>query len=320
MKAIVVARPGDPSVLELREVEGPTPQRGEVRVRIHATAVNRADLLQRRGLYPAPPDAPADIPGLEYAGVVDAVGEAVTELSVGDRVLGLAGGGTYAEQIVLPARTVVRMPDGLSFTDAAALPEATVTAWDAMVEQGGLTSGERLLVHAVGSGVGTAAVQIARALGASVVGTSRTESKLARAAALGLDRGVLTPSPTFATEVGEVDVVLDLVGGPYVAESLRCLAPLGRHVLVGLTAGRTAELDLGLLLRKRLRLFGTVLRARPLEEKIVAMQRFARHVLPLVARGAVRPVVEQVLPLAAAADAHRLVEADQSFGKVVLCC
>lgn len=320
MKAIVVARPGDPSVLELREVETPSPQRGEVRVRIHATAVNRADLLQRRGLYPAPPDAPADIPGLEYAGVVDAVGEAVTELAVGDRVLGLAGGGTYAEHIVLPTRTVVRMPDGLSFTDAAALPEATLTAWDAMVEQGGLTSGERLLVHAVGSGVGTAAVQLARAMGASVVGTSRTESKLTRAAALGLDRGVLAPSPTFAGEVGEVDVVLDLVGGPYVAESLRCLAPLGRHVLVGLTGGRTAELDLGLLLRKRLRLFGTVLRARPLEEKIVAMQRFARHVLPLVARGVVRPVVEQVLPLAVAADAHRLVEADQTFGKVVLAC
>ncbi len=320
MKAIVIARPGEPEVLELREVPDLVAQRGEVRVRVHATAVNRADLLQRRGFYPAPADAPADIPGLEYAGVVDALGEGVTGLAVGDRVLGLAGGGTYAEQVVLPARTVVRMPEGLSFEDAAALPEACITAFDAMVDQGGLAAGERVLVHAVGSGVGTAALQIAHALGATVVGTSRTASKLERATALGLDQGVLARGPKFAEEVGEVDLVLDLVGGAYVAESLRCLAPRGRHVLVGLTGGRTTELDLGLLLRHRLRLFGTVLRARPLEEKITAMQRFAKHVLPLVARGLVRPVVEQVLPLAQASEAHRLMEADQSFGKLVLSC
>ncbi|MBK7397542.1 MAG: NAD(P)H-quinone oxidoreductase [Myxococcales bacterium] len=320
MKAIVITRPGEPEVLELREVQDPVAQRGEVRVRIHATAVNRADLLQRRGLYPAPPDAPADIPGLEYAGVIDAVGEGVTGLAVGERVLGLAGGGTYAERIVLPARTVVRMPEGLSFEDAAALPEACITAFDAMVDQGGLSAGERVLVHAVGSGVGTAALQIAHALGATVVGTSRTASKLERATALGLDQAVLAREPKFAEAVGEVDLVLDLVGGAYVGESLRCLAPRGRHVLVGLTGGRTTELDLGLLLRNRLRLFGTVLRARPLEEKITAMQRFGKHVLPLVARGLVRPVVEQVLPLARASEAHRLMEADQSFGKLVLSC
>jgi NADPH2:quinone reductase len=322
MKAIVIARPGGPEVLELREVEEPRPGRGEVRVRVRATAVNRADLLQRMGAYPAPPDAPPDIPGLELAGEVDAVGEGVVELAPGDRVFGLCGGGAYAEAVVVPARTAIAMPAGLSFTDGAAVPEAFITAWDALVTQAGLAAGETVLVHAVGSGVGTAAVQIARAIGARSIGTARTADKLARARALGLDHGVLVEDGKFAAAVMEAsagaDVVLELVGGSHLVEDLACVAPRARIMLVGLLAGARADVDLRVVLNKRLRLTGTVLRARPLEEKIAASQAFARHVVPLLARGVLRPIVDRVLPLAAAGEAHGYVASNQGFGKVVL--
>jgi putative PIG3 family NAD(P)H quinone oxidoreductase len=324
MRAVVITRPGGPEVLELRELPAPAPSRGEVRVRVRATAVNRADLLQRLGLYPAPPDAPADIPGLEYAGEVDAVGEGTHELAVGDRVFGLVGGGAYAESLVVHERAAAPMPPSLSFTDAAAIPEAFITAWDALVAQARLAAGESVLVSAVGSGVGTAAVQIARAIGARSVGTARTASKLERARALGLDEGVLAPDGKFADAVLRAtggrgaDVVLELVGGGYLGEDLRCAATGARLVLVGLMAGARTEVDLAAVLRKRLALYGTVLRSRPLEEKIAAMRAFARHVVPLVHAGALRPVVDRVLPLAAAAEAHAYVAANDSFGKVVL--
>lgn len=318
MKAIVITRPGRPEVLELREVPSPTPARGEVRVRVHATAINRADLLQRMGAYPAPADAPQDIPGLEYAGVIDALGEGVTGWQVGDRVFGLCGGGSYAEQLVTHARAVARIPEGLSFTDAAALPEAFITAWDAMVTQAHLGAGETVLISAVGSGVGCAAVQLARAIGARSVGTARTAGKLERARALGLDLGVVPDDGRFAKAVGAPDVILELVGGAYLAEDLACIASRGRLVLVGLMAGARAELDLGLVLRKRVSLIGTVLRSRPLEEKIAAMQAFSRHVVPLIARGTIAPVVDRVMPFEEAAAAHAFVASNESFGKVVL--
>jgi len=324
MRAIVIDQPGGPEVLVLREVPTPVPVRGEVRVRVRATAVNRADLLQRIGQYPAPADSPADIPGLEYAGEIDAVGEGVSDLKVGDRVFGLAGGGTYAEQLVVHARTVAKMPEGLSFTEAAAIPEAFITAWDAMVTQGGLIAGETVLISAVGSGVGTAAVQLARAIGARSVGTARTATKLARAHALGLDDGVVAENGRFsagvlqATSGRGVDVILELVGGAYLAEDLACSAPQARIVLVGLLAGRGVELDLGVVLRKRLRIQGTVLRSRPLEEKIAATQAFARSVVPLVARKVVHPVIDRVMPLADAGEAHRHMATNEGFGKLVL--
>jgi putative PIG3 family NAD(P)H quinone oxidoreductase len=321
MRAIVIGKFGGPEVLELRDVPAPAPERGEVRVRIHATAVNRADLLQRLGHYPAPADAPQDIPGLEFAGVVDALGPGVTELAVGDRVFGLAGGGAYAEQIVVHARTMAKMPDGMSFTDAAAIPEAFITAWDAMVTQAQFGPGETVLITAVGSGVGTAAVQIARAIGARSIGTARTGDKIAPARALGLDEGVVPDDGKFADAVsalGGAHVALELVGGSYVAEDIACLLPRGRLVLVGLLAGRSVEADLGALLRKRLTVIGTVLRARPLEEKIAVAQAFARHVVPLFARKALRPVIERVLPLDQAAEAHRAMATNEGFGKFVL--
>ncbi len=323
MRAIVITGKGGPEVLDQRDIPSPVPQRGEVRVRVRATALNRADLLQCLGVYPAPADAPADIPGLEYAGEVDAVGEGVTEWDVGDRVFGLVGGGSYAEQLVTPARAVARLPDRLSWTEAAAVPEAFITAYDAMVTQGRLTAGETVLINAVASGVGTAAVQIARAIGARPVGTTRTAGKLADLDQLGLAAGVVVEDGTFAKQVkaaagGPVDLVLELVGGPYVPESCRALDKQGRLVLVGIMAGNKAEIDLGLVLRNRLQVTGTVLRSRPLEQKIDAMQAFARHLVPLFERGLLRPVVDRVFPLDGARDAHAYMRTNASTGKVVL--
>lgn len=330
MRAIVVTKPGGPEVLELREVPDPSPAPGQARVRVRACGVNRADLLQRLGGYPAPADAPPDVPGLEIAGEVDAVGEGTRDVAIGDRVFAVVSGGAYAERVVVHARTLARLPEGLSFTDAASLPEAFVTAYDAMVVQAGLSAGETVLVHAAGSGVGTAAVQIARAIGARAVGTARTEDKLGRARALGLAEAIVpeivsgSRTPRFADRVRAVtggrgaDVVLELVGGDYVPESLAALAEKGRLVLVGLLAGAHAGVDLGLVLRRRLRITGTVLRARPLEEKILAAQLLGRNLAPLFASKALVPVVDRVLPLADAAEAHRLLEAGTVFGKIVL--
>ena len=324
MRAIVIAKPGGPEVLELRDVPTAEPSRGEVRVRVRATAVNRADLLQRMGMYPAPPGSPADIPGLEIAGEVDAVGDGVTELVAGDHVFGVVGGGGYAEYLTVHARTLAPMPPGLSFTDAAAVPEAFVTAWDAMVDQGRLGAGETVLVHAAGSGVGTAAIQIARAIGARSIGTARTADKLERARRLGLDEGVLVEGGKFADEVRKrtggrgVDVVVELVGGAYVPQDLACLATQGRIVVVGMMAGTQCDLDLGALMRKRAEIRGTMLRSRPIEEKILAARALERHLVPLFARGALKPIVAKVLPLAEAGDAHRLMQSNETFGKIVL--
>ena len=323
MRAIAITKPGGPDVLALVERPLPEPSRGEVRIRVRATAINRADLLQRMGHYPAPSDAPPDIPGLEYAGEVEALGPGVERLAVGDRVFGLVGGGGYAEQLVAHERTVARIPDGLSFEHAAAVPEAFITAHDAIVGQAGLCGGETVLVHAVGSGVGTAAVQLGRALGAYVIGTARTADKLDRARALGMDAGVVAEGGKFADAVrkhGEPAVVLELIGGPYIDEDIRATQPLGRIVLVGLLAGGRTEVDLGGILRKRLRIFGTVLRARPLEEKIAAMRTFEAQVVPLLRRGLIAPVIDTVMDLDAAGAAHARMASNAGFGKIVLRC
>lgn len=324
MRAIVITEFGGPEVLLLRDVPSPVPSRGEVLVRVRATALNRADLLQRMGAYPAPPGAPSDIPGMEFAGEVAALGEGVTDFAVGDRVFGLVGGGSYAEELVAHARTLAKIPDGMSFTDAAAIPEAFITAYDAMITNAALASGETMLVHAAGSGVGTAAIQIARAIGARTIGTARTADKLERARALGMNEGVVVAKGKFADDVRRVtggigvDVVLELVGGAYIEEDIACVAPRGRIVLVGLMAGTRADVDLAAVLRKRVTIVGTVLRSRPLEEKIAAAQLFARHVVPLFVSGALKPVVDRVMPLDLAAQAHAQLAANEGFGKIVL--
>ncbi|MGH7436129.1 MAG: NAD(P)H-quinone oxidoreductase [Polyangiaceae bacterium] len=324
MRAIVIRRPGGPEVLELVDVPSPEPSRGEVRVRVRATAVNRADLLQRMGVYPAPHGSPPDIPGLEIAGEVDAVGDDVKELARGDRVFGIIGGGGYAEQVVVHARTLARIPDGMGMTEAAAVPEAFLTAWDAMVDQCGLCAGETVLVHAAGSGVGTAALQIAKAVGARPIGTARTPEKVGHARELGFREMVVVEGGAFAEPVlalcGErgVDVVVELVGGAYLAQDLQCLATGGRIVVVGTMAGARADVDLAMLMRKRAVLRGTVLRSRPLEEKILAARTLERHIAPLFGDRSLRPVVDRVLPLAQAGEAHEIVAANKTFGKVVL--
>ena len=323
MRAVVITRPGEPSVLAIHDVPVPDPGDGDIRVQVTAFGVNRADLLQRRGHYPAPPDSPADIPGLEFAGRVDALGPRAARFDVGERVMGIAGGGTYAEYVVVPQGQAVRIPDGVPDSVAAAIPEAFVTAHDALL-RADVGSGDWVLVHAVGSGVGLATLQLARALGARVIGTSRTADKLTRAKGLGLDVGIDTTAQDLVEVVREatggagVNAVIDLVGGSALPVTLQCLAPKGRLVLVGLTAGRTAELDLGVILTRRLRIEGTVLRGRSREEKAAAVTAFDADVLPLLASGAIKPVIHAVLPFTEVAEAHRLLEANATFGKVVV--
>jgi putative PIG3 family NAD(P)H quinone oxidoreductase len=326
VKAVVFGGKGGPEVVEVREVPEPTPQRGEVLVRVRAAAMNRADLLQRRGLYPPPPGTREDIPGLELAGEVVRAGEGVAAWKPGDRVMAVASGEAQAELALVHERMLLRIPEGMSFEDAGTLPEAGITSHDAMFTLGNLRPGWTVLVHAVGSGVSTAAVQIARAAGATVVGTSRTADKLERARALGMDHGILVSreEPRFADEVRRLTgrrgapLILDFVGGAYAAENLAALAPGGRVVVIGTMGGPKAALDLGLLMRARGSLVGTVLRPRPLDEKIRATQDFGRDVLPLLAAGRVRPVLDSALPMARAREAHERMERNESFGKLVL--
>ena len=318
MRAIAITKPGGPETLVLVERAVPEPSRGEVRVRVRACAVNRADLLQRMGAYPAPSDAPPDIPGLEFAGEVEALGPGVERLAVGDRVFGLVGGGAYAEAVVSHERALAKMPDGMSFEDAAAVPEAFVTAYDALVERGGFVGGDTILVSAAGSGVGTAAIQLGHALGATVVATARSQDKLDRCKPLGLDIGVVADDGKFASKIPAPKIVIELVGGAYIAEDLRAIQPLGRIVLVGLLAGAKAELDLGMLMHKRATIVGTMLRSRPLEQKIAAMRAFETNVVPLFGKRLVKPIIDAVMPLADAAKAHAHMASNAGFGKIVL--
>jgi putative PIG3 family NAD(P)H quinone oxidoreductase len=326
MKAVVFAGKGGPEVARVEEVPEPVAQRGEVLVRVRAAALNRADLLQRRGLYPPPPGYREDIPGLEFAGEVAALGTGVAGWKVGDRVMAIASGEAQAEYVLADPFMLLRIPDGMSFAEAAAIPEAGITAHDALVTLGGFRSGGTVLVHAVGSGVGTAALQIAKAMGGTVIGTARTADKLERAKGLGLDHAVLLgkEDPRFADEVKRitgrrgVPVVIDFVGAPYMAENLASLAPQGRVVVVGTMGGPKATVDLGVLMRSRGSVIGTVLRPRPLHQKIQATQAFARDVLPLVASGKVKPVLDRAWPAAQVQAAHEQLERNDSFGKVVL--
>ena len=322
MRAIVIREPGPPDVLELREVARPVPGRHEVRVRVAASGVNRADLLERRGRYGGPGADELPIPGLEYSGTVEALGPDVSLWDVGDRVMGLVNGGGYAEAVVVHERTVMAIPRGVGLDEAAAIPEAWLTAWDAMVCQAGLSAGESVLIHAVGSGVGSAASQIAAALGAHVIGTSRTPSKLQHASEFGVQAAILGGESDWAEEVLRatsgrgVDVIVDLVGGPYLAGNQRCVAERGRIVVVGVPGGREAALDLRLLMRRRASITGTVLRARPLEEKIALARDGSRRLVPLFESAGLRPVVYRAFPPDAAAEAHEVMEQNLNFGTI----
>ncbi|HWS98784.1 MAG TPA: NAD(P)H-quinone oxidoreductase [Pyrinomonadaceae bacterium] len=327
MRAVVIVSHGGVEGLEVRDVERPpAPAADRVLVRVRAAALNRADLLQRKGVYPAPPGAPQDIPGLEFAGEVAETGGEVRAWRAGQRVFGITGGGAQAEYVVVPESTLAEVPPNLDWHEAAAVPEAFITAHDALFTQARLEMGESVVVHAAGSGVGLAAVQLARAAGARVYGTSRTAEKLERARGYGLDEAIAVgDDPTaFAAAVREltggagVQVILDLVGGPYLQANLDALALRGRLMLVGTTAGASAALNIGVVMGKRLRIFGTVLRARSVEEKALATRRFAAHVVPLLEREAVRPVIDKVYSMDEVREAHERLESNASFGKIVL--
>lgn len=327
MQALVITRPGGPEVLELRSTPVPEPAPGEALVRVRAAGLNRADLLQRQGRYPAPRGSVADVAGLEYAGEIAALGPGVEGWAVGERVFGVVGGGAHAEYVLVPAATMARVPGSLDWSAAGAVPEAFITAHDALTTQGGLRAGERVVVDAVGSGVGLAAVQVARALGARVFGTTRTPAKLDRArSTVGLEDGtVLQDGPgelagaVRAWAGGDgAELMVDLVGGDYVPAGLEALATRGRLVLVGLLAGRRASLDLGVVLSRRLTVRGTVLRSRPVEEKAAATAGFVADVVPQLAAGRMHPVVDSVFPLSDAPEAHARLESGETFGKVVL--
>ena len=324
MRAVVITRPGGPEVLEEQDRPRPEPGVGQIRVRVRGSALNRADLLQRRGNYPAPPGAAADIPGLEYAGEVEMLGPGSSLWPVGARVMGIVAGGGHAEFLCVHEREAIPVPDELSWEEASAIPEVFLTAFDALFRLARLRLGERLLVHAAASGVGTAAVQLASVAGATVIGTSRSRDKLQRAAELGLHIPVDASGQDWAPRVEQatggigVDVVLDLVGGSYLPHSLRVMALKGRLILVGLTAGSRAQVDLDVVLRKRLTIVGTVLRSRPLEEKVALAREFSSTVLPMLAAKRVRAVIDRVFPFRDISGAHRFLETNESFGKVVL--
>ncbi len=326
MRAVIYTAAGDPGIIALGDRPDPAPGAHDVIVRVRASALNRADVLQRQGRYPPPAGAPADIPGIEYAGEIAALGSDVHGWTLGDRVFGLADGGAHAELVRVHASHLARVPAHLTWADAAAVPEAFITAHDALVTQGGLTHGARAIVTACGSGVGTAALQLIRAFGAQAFGTTRSADKLERARALGASDGIvlgddlapMTEAVKRWSNGQGADVACDLVGGPYVDACVTSMALKGRVIVVGMLGGTSVPLNLALLLRKRLTVRGTVLRARDVQEKAAATHAFAHDMLPMLADGAVRPIVHEVFPFSAIADAHRAMEAGEPFGKLVL--
>lgn len=324
MRAAVITAPGAPDVLRVQDRPVPEPGPGEILVRVRGSALNRADVLQRMGRYPAPPGVPTDIPGLEFAGEVAASGPGAGRWAVGTRVTGLVGGGAHAEFLVTHQDAVAVIPEALSWEVAGATPEACITAYDAL-QQAGAAPGEVVLVHAVGSGVGLAVVQVGAALGCRTYGTARSPAKLDVARALGMTDGVVHGEAGWVvaaarrwTDKRGVDVCIDLVGGPYVAETVPAMALHGRIVVVGTLAGQETSLDLRYLLGKRLTIRGTVLRSRPLAERVAVTEAYARTVLPWLAAGTVRLPIDATFPLARIAEAHALMESNATTGKIAL--
>lgn len=324
MKAVVLRGAGGVDVLGIRDVPEPRFGPDELRVRVHAAALNRADLLQRLGRYPAPAGSPADIPGLEFSGEVEACGVNVTRFRPGDRVMGILGGGAQAEKVVAHEGVCMGVPPGLALEEAAAIPEAFLTAYDGLVLKGRLALGEAVAITAAGSGVGTAAVQIAREGGARVIALSRSGWKRDRLRELGAIEAVDPAAPDALERILQaaggdgIRLAFDLAGASSWELLLEAVGPQGRLVLVGTLGGAKVQADLSRLMRKRLQVIGSVLRSRPLDEKIGLVRSFSRGLLPLVAAGRIRPVVDRVLPFEEVARAHELLERNETFGKLVL--
>ena len=323
MKAVVLREHGGPEVLQIEDVPSPTFGAEDILVSVAATALNRADLLQRMGFYPNPFPQGPEIPGLEFAGTVKAVGERVTAWKVGDKVMGIVSGGAYAEELVLHERQAMAVPAGVSLHDAAAIPEVFITAWDALVVQGGLTSGRWAMVHAGASGVGTAAIQICKAIGARIIVTC-SSGKVQSCKDLGADVVVDYTTQDFVEEVQRatngrgVDTILDVIGGDYVERNVASLAVKGHIIQVGVMAGKPLPFNVGLLLGKRASITGTVLRARPLDEKIAITQRFIAEMLPLFGTGALKPVIDSSYPITEIAKGHEFMATNGNVGKIVI--
>ena len=327
MRAVTIVSFGGVEGLEVREVpDAPRAIADRVRVRVRAAGLNRADILQRLGRYPAPPGYAQDIPGLEFAGEVSEVGDEVRAWKIGQRVFGITGGGAEAEFVTVPESTLAEIPANLDWAEAAAVPEVFMTAHDALFTQCGLQIGESVLIHAAGSGVGTAAIQLVRAAGAIAYGTSRTADQQEKAREFGLTESVAVAGDpmTFAGAVKRwtnetgVKVILDLVGAAYLKANLEALATKGRLIFVGTTSGAKAEIDFSIAMSKRLRIMGTSLRTRSIEEKATATRLFAQHVVPLLANGTIRPVIDKVFKMEEVRAAHQRLESNESLGKVVL--
>lgn len=323
MRAVVLRSYGEPDVLRIEEIPAPQPGAEEVLVRVRATSLNRADTLQRMGFYPNPFPDEYEIPGLEFAGVVIGAGERVRQWRSGDEVMGIVSGGAYAEQLVVHERQVMAIPIHVGLADGAAVPEVFITAWDALVVQGGLTSGRWALIHAGASGVGTAAIQICKAIGARVIVTCST-GKVSACRALGADAVVDYTSGDFVESVKSetggrgVDAILDVIGGEYLNRNVSALALRGHIVQVGVMGGGTTPFNVGALMAKRGKLSGTLLRARPLEEKIAITQRFIVEMLPLFDSGELKPVIDRRFAFDQIAEAHTYMESNASIGKIVI--
>ncbi|SOE12533.1 putative NAD(P)H quinone oxidoreductase, PIG3 family [Streptomyces sp. 2323.1] len=323
MRAITIPEPGGPEALVRADVPDPQPAEGEVLIEVAASAVNRADLLQRQGFYDPPPGS-SSYPGLECSGRITALGPGVHGWAVGDEVCALLAGGGYAEQVAVPAGQVLPVPAGLDLVTAAALPEVTCTVWSNVFMIAHLRPGETLLVHGGASGIGTMAIQLAKAVGARVAVTAGGPEKLARCAELGADILIDYREQDFVQEIRKAtdgagaDVILDIIGAKYLQRNVKALAVSGRLAIIGLQGGVKAELNLAALMAKRAAITGAGLRARPLNEKAAIVAAVREHVWPLIANGQVRPIVDRTLPMAEAAEAHRIVEASAHVGKVVL--
>ena len=323
MRAVIAPDPGGPEALVVTDLPDPQPGPGELVIDMTATAVNRADTMQRQGFYPPPPGA-SDVLGLECSGVVSAVGEGVDAWSVGDEVCALLAGGGYGEKVLVPAGQVMPVPEGVDLVTAGALPEVAATVWSNLFMIAGLQQGETLLVHGGGGGIGTFAIQLAHALGVRVITTAGSQEKLDACRALGADVTINYKEQDFVEEVAKatdgagVDVILDNMGAKYLPRNVEALATEGRLVVIGLMGGTKGELDLGLLMRKRGAVIATSLRARPVEEKAAICASVVEHVWPLVADGSVKTLVHTTLPLEEAREGHRIMEASDHIGKIVL--
>lgn len=324
MKAIIITQPGGPEVLELAERPKPMPGNSEVLIKVHAAGINRPDIAQRKGSYPPPPGAPQDIPGLEVVGTIEAVGSNVTRWEVGDKVCALVIGGGYAEYCSAPEGQCLPIPNNLSFAEAASLPETFFTVWSNVFDRARIQPGESLLVHGGSSGIGVTAIQMAKALGNKVYVTAGSDEKCKFCENLGAYKAINYKTQNFKDEINRltdgkgVDVILDMIGGDYTPNNLQCLANDGRLVMINTMKGKDVQVDLSLVMRKRLTITGSTLRNRDVEFKSAIAKELEKHIWPLIQSGKIKPVIYKVFPANEAADAHRLMESSIHIGKIVL--